>query len=167
MTFIACTFKRFSIEHCMSSLNLVVPTLVYNIAFAALENKWILGWYLFKVQELSSTFYNHHMNLSWNRQCAVCCMLYMIKIVAVDLLSALYMYKTKWCSVNMQTNKIKYIEDLLTMTWTSGNRFFNATATPAIKPPPPTGMTTASTSGTSSAISSPNVPWPARMWGWS
>jgi hypothetical protein len=36
-----------------------------------------------------------------------------------------------------------------------------AIAMPAINPPPPIGTTIVSTSGTSSMISSPSVPWPA------
>ena len=40
-----------------------------------------------------------------------------------------------------------------------------AAATPAASPPPPTGTRTAATSGRSSAISSPTVPWPATIRG--
>ena len=46
----------------------------------------------------------------------------------------------------------------LTITWMRGFIVFSATAQPAIKPPPPTGIMTASTSGTCSHISSPMVP---------
>ena len=42
-----------------------------------------------------------------------------------------------------------------------------AKAAPAIKPPPPTGIMHASTSGTCSKISNPTVPCPARICGWS
>ncbi len=38
-----------------------------------------------------------------------------------------------------------------------------AVATPLMRPPPPTGAKTASTSGISSRISSPMVPWPAMI----
>ena len=38
-----------------------------------------------------------------------------------------------------------------------------ATATPLASPPPPIGTRTAATSGRSSAISSPTVPWPAMI----
>ena len=44
---------------------------------------------------------------------------------------------------------------------------FRATAQPAIKPPPPTGMTQASKSGTCSNTSNASVPCPAKMCGWS
>ena len=37
-------------------------------------------------------------------------------------------------------------------------------ATPEIRPPPPTGTTSASSCGTSSSISSASVPWPAITW---
>ncbi len=47
------------------------------------------------------------------------------------------------------------------ITRASGTRPVTAVATPAISPPPPTGTTTVSTSGHSSTISSPIVPWPA------
>ena len=43
----------------------------------------------------------------------------------------------------------------LTMIRMFGFIVFKATAHPAIKPPPPTGITTASTSGTCSIISKP------------
>ena len=39
----------------------------------------------------------------------------------------------------------------------------DATATPLDSPPPPIGISTAARSGTSSAISSPTVPWPAMI----
>ena len=42
-----------------------------------------------------------------------------------------------------------------------------AVATPALNPPPPTGTSTVSTFGRSAAISSPTVPWPAMIRGWS
>ena len=38
---------------------------------------------------------------------------------------------------------------------------------PAANPPPPIGTTIVCTSGTCSMISSPTVPWPATMSGWS
>ena len=53
------------------------------------------------------------------------------------------------------------------MIWTSGLRLLIARAAPAMSPPPPTGIIQASRSGTCSMISSPIVPCPARMWGWS
>merc|ERR1719234_1081011 len=53
------------------------------------------------------------------------------------------------------------------MIITSGFIVLTALAVPAIRPPPPTGITIASTSGTWSRISRPMVPWPARMLGWS
>mmetsp|Transcript_6597 Transcript_6597/g.26531 ORF Transcript_6597/g.26531 Transcript_6597/m.26531 type:complete len:225 (+) Transcript_6597:366-1040(+) len=46
------------------------------------------------------------------------------------------------------------------MTWHPGLRCFTASAIPAIKPPPPTGITTASASRTSSSISIPTEPAP-------
>ena len=57
--------------------------------------------------------------------------------------------------------------DELTMILTDGFIVLSATAHPARSPPPPVGMTTASTSGTCSRISSPVVPCPAMMLGWS
>ena len=56
------------------------------------------------------------------------------------------------------------------MTRASGRRPFTAVAIPAIRPPPPIGTITVSTSGASSTISSPTVPWPAAIrrssYGW-
>mmetsp|Transcript_2278 Transcript_2278/g.8045 ORF Transcript_2278/g.8045 Transcript_2278/m.8045 type:complete len:309 (+) Transcript_2278:1285-2211(+) len=49
------------------------------------------------------------------------------------------------------------------MICTSGLRVLIASAAPAMRPPPPTGMTTASTSLTSSRISRPMEPAPARI----
>jgi len=42
-----------------------------------------------------------------------------------------------------------------------------ATVMPAASPPPPTGTTTVRTCGHCSMISTPSVPWPATMSGWS
>ena len=53
------------------------------------------------------------------------------------------------------------------MTNVLGLNVFTATETPAIRPPPPTGIMTASTSLTCSIISRPIVPAPARIAGWS
>ena len=55
----------------------------------------------------------------------------------------------------------------LTMTKVLGLNVFTATETPAIRPPPPTGIMTASTFLTCSIISRPMVPAPARIDGWS
>ncbi len=44
-----------------------------------------------------------------------------------------------------------------------GARAFTAVAIPAISPPPPMGTRTLVTSGRSSAISRPQVPWPATI----
>lgn len=52
-------------------------------------------------------------------------------------------------------------------TRTSGRSDLIAVATPEINPPPDIGTTTASTSGRSSRISRPMVPWPAITSGWS
>src|ERR1051325_2844895 len=46
-----------------------------------------------------------------------------------------------------------------------GRKVLIASETPAIKPPPPTGTTTRSTSGTCSRISRPIVPWPEMIGG--
>mmetsp|Transcript_18796 Transcript_18796/g.33560 ORF Transcript_18796/g.33560 Transcript_18796/m.33560 type:complete len:263 (-) Transcript_18796:798-1586(-) len=51
------------------------------------------------------------------------------------------------------------------MTCISGLTDLIASAIPAINPPPPTGITTASSSSTCSRISIPTVPAPARMGG--
>mmetsp|Transcript_39458 Transcript_39458/g.100005 ORF Transcript_39458/g.100005 Transcript_39458/m.100005 type:complete len:347 (-) Transcript_39458:909-1949(-) len=51
------------------------------------------------------------------------------------------------------------------MTCTSGLTALMASAMPAMRPPPPTGMTTASSSSTCSRISMPTVPAPAKMGG--
>mmetsp|Transcript_3394 Transcript_3394/g.8086 ORF Transcript_3394/g.8086 Transcript_3394/m.8086 type:complete len:215 (+) Transcript_3394:420-1064(+) len=51
------------------------------------------------------------------------------------------------------------------MIWTSGRSDLMASATPAIRPAPPTGTTTTSTSGTCSRISSPMEPAPATIAG--
>ena len=53
------------------------------------------------------------------------------------------------------------------MILTPGFMVLIAFATPAIKPPPPTGITAASRSGTCSNISKPIVPCPAKISGWS
>lgn len=53
------------------------------------------------------------------------------------------------------------------MILTFGCKVLTASATPAMSPPPPVGTTTASMSCTCSTISSPSVPCPAMMWGWS
>ena len=53
----------------------------------------------------------------------------------------------------------------LTYTSILGWRVLSATAQPAMSPPPPMGITTASMSSTCSAISKPNVPCPASMSG--
>ncbi len=50
---------------------------------------------------------------------------------------------------------------------TVGARWCRAVAMPEIRPPPPTGTTTVSASGQSSAISRPTVPCPAMTSGWS
>jgi hypothetical protein len=42
-----------------------------------------------------------------------------------------------------------------------GLALLSASATPLISPPPESGTSTVSTSGRSSTISSPRVPWPA------
>ncbi|HXW05631.1 MAG TPA: hypothetical protein VD833_10400 [Vicinamibacterales bacterium] len=52
-------------------------------------------------------------------------------------------------------------------TTESGFDCFTAAATPASRPPPPTGAMTAVTSGHCSRISSPAVPWPATIHSWS
>ena len=44
-----------------------------------------------------------------------------------------------------------------------GARAFTAAARPEMSPPPPTGTITLVTSGRSSPISSPTVPWPAMI----
>ena len=49
--------------------------------------------------------------------------------------------------------------------WTSGRAALIASATPAHRPPPPTGMTTFARSGTSSSSSRPSEPWPATIAG--
>ena len=51
------------------------------------------------------------------------------------------------------------------MTCASGRRPLTAVAIPAISPPPPIGTMTVSTSGMSSTISRPTVPWPAAISG--
>ena len=56
--------------------------------------------------------------------------------------------------------KISYISSH-TIILISGCNVLSATAQPASSPPPPTGITTASISCTCSAISKPQVPWPA------
>eukprot|EP01137_Pigoraptor_chileana_P027929 Opistho-2@11203 len=53
------------------------------------------------------------------------------------------------------------------MTLTSGRSVLTARAMPARRPPPPTGTTIASKSSSCSMISSPIVPCPAMMLGWS
>ena len=50
---------------------------------------------------------------------------------------------------------------------TSGRSDFTATAIPAASPPPPMPTTMVRTSGHCSRISSPTVPCPAMMSGWS
>ena len=49
------------------------------------------------------------------------------------------------------------------MTRAPGRRLLMAVATPLANPPPPIGTRTTATSGRSSAISSPTVPWPAMI----
>ena len=58
------------------------------------------------------------------------------------------------------------VETLSTaMIFTRRRSAFTATQRPASRPPPPTGQTITSTSGTCSRISRPSVPWPAMMSG--
>ena len=52
-------------------------------------------------------------------------------------------------------------------TRTSGRLALIASAIPASSPPPPVGTSTVRTSGACSSTSSPQVPWPVRMSGWS
>ena len=55
-------------------------------------------------------------------------------------------------------------------TWQEGLRLLTAQATPEMRPPPPTGTTTASTPSSWSMISRPMVPWPqitsSSSYGW-
>ena len=67
----------------------------------------------------------------------------------------------------MAVRKLGQASGSTPIIFTSGLRVLTATATPAMRPPPPTGMTMASTSGTWVRISRPIVPCPARMLGWS
>ena len=52
-------------------------------------------------------------------------------------------------------------------TRTGGSASLTATAIPDARPPPPTGTVIVRTSGHSSMISRPRVPWPATTSGWS
>ena len=62
----------------------------------------------------------------------------------------------------MEIHSYIYIcNELLTMICILGFRDLIAKAAPAIRPPPPTGITTASMSSTCSTTSSPAVPCPA------